>query len=196
MPPGVVDGLLEGATLPDALELTDFYAQVIVGLSALTVTIVDSHGPALAAVAATTATIIKPSQRELAELVGWEPATADDIERAASEVLARGAVGAVVASRGPSGALLAVRGQAPVWVRPPVVHPVSTVGAGDSMVAGLAASLLSGSGLVDAVRWGVAAGTAAVLTPGSGLCEPADLERFLDEVTIAGDDPGAWPTRS
>lgn len=162
---------------------SDFYAQVIADLGPSTTTIVDSHGPALAA-AAGSATLIKPSQRELAALVGWEPSTAADIERAAGEVLGRGGVGAVVASRGPSGALLAARGEAPVWFRPPPVHPVSAVGAGDSMVAGIAAALLAGSDLVTAVRRGVAAGTAAVLTPGSQLCELADVERLTDQVIV------------
>jgi 6-phosphofructokinase 2 len=166
---------------------TDFYAQIIAALDPRVTTIVDSHGPALAAAATSTtaATIIKPSQRELAALVGWRPSTAHEIERAAAEVLASGAVGAVVASRGPSGALLAARGEPPVWFRPPAVHPVSTVGAGDSMVAGIAASLVAGSDLVDAVRYGVATGTAAVLTPGSELCEVDDVGRLVDQVLVA-----------
>ena len=165
---------------------TDFYARIIADLDPSTTTIVDAHGPPLAAVTAGTATIVKPSQRELAELVGWEPATALDIERAAHEVLARGSVRAVVASRGPSGALLAVRGEGAMWFRPPPVRPVSTVGAGDSMVAGIAASLFRGSNLEDAVRHGVAAGTATVLTPGTRLCARADVERFVDQVTVTG----------
>ncbi len=167
--------------LPD-----DFYARIIADLDPGTTTIVDTHGPPLAAVTANTATLVKPSQRELAELVGWEPATALDIERAADEVLAQGSVRAVVASRGPSGALLAVRDKGAAWFRPPPVRPVSTVGAGDSMVAGIAASLFRGSSLEDAVRHGVAAGTATVLTPGTELCERADVERFIDQVTVTG----------
>ena len=165
---------------------TDFYARIIADRAPGTTTIVDTHGPPLAAVTAGTATIVKPSQRELAELVGWEPATALDIERAAQEVLEQGSVRAVVASRGPSGALLAVRGEGARWFRPPPVRPVSTVGAGDSMVAGIAASLFRGSDLEDAVRHGVAAGTATVLTPGTALCERADVERFVDQVTVHG----------
>lgn len=174
----------------------DFYAQIIAHVGPHTTTIVDSHGPGLAA-AAGSATIIKPSQRELAALVGWEPATAEEIERAARQVLAEGSVGAVVASRGPSGALLAARDEAPVWFRPPAVRPVSAVGAGDSMVAGIAASLIAGSDLVDAVRRGVAAGTAAVLTPGSQLFDVADVERLADQVIVtrAATTPRAAPER-
>lgn len=163
---------------------TDFYATVIADLDPDTITIVDTHGPALAAVIGRERTIIKPSQRELAELVGWKPTTTDEIVRAAREVLDRGALSAVVASRGPSGALLVARSHEPRWFRPPPVQPVSTVGAGDSMVAGIAASLVHGSSLDEAVRYGVAAGTAAVLTPGTELCNRADVDRFASEVIV------------
>jgi 6-phosphofructokinase 2 len=176
--------VLSGTVAPGLPD--DFYARIIADLAPGTTTIVDTHGPPLAAVTAGTATIVKPSQRELAELVGWEPATALDIERAAREVLEQGSARAVVASRGPSGALLAVRGGGAMWFRPPPVRPVSTVGAGDSMVAGIAASLFHGSDLEDAVRHGVAAGTATVLTPGTALCERTDVERFVDQVTVTG----------
>lgn len=174
---------------------TDFYARIVADLAPSTTTIVDSHGPALAAVTARSATVVKPSQKELAELVGWEPMTADEIERAALEVLDQGTVNAVVASRGPTGALLVSRDQPPLWFRPPPVRPVSTVGAGDSMVGGIAASLARGQDLADAVRFGVAAGTAAVLTPGSELCEPADIARFIDQVALsaATSNPSADP---
>ena len=120
---------------------------------------------------------------------GWEPRTASDVERAATEVLERGAVNAVLASRGPAGALLVSRDDAPVWFRAPPVRPVSTVGAGDSMVAGIAAELSAGRSLVEAVRFGVAAGSAAVLTPGSALCEPAAIAELLDQVALTPVEP-------
>jgi 6-phosphofructokinase 2 len=163
----------------------DFLATTIEALPTGTTAIVDTSGPALARVAQGSAAIIKPSQRELAELVGWEPSTADEIERAVRQVVDAGRLRAVVASRGPSGAMLASAAGPVRWFRPPAVHPVSTVGAGDSMVAGLAASLARGQDLIDAVRLGVAAGTAAVLTPGTELCDPADVERFVDQVLVA-----------
>lgn len=162
----------------------DFLGTTIEALPAGTTTIVDTSGPALAWVARHSTAIIKPSQRELAELVGWDPATPEQIEDAVREVIDLGRVRAVVASRGPSGAVLATRDGSLHWFRPPVVRPVSTVGAGDSTVAGIAAALAVGQNLEDAVRFGVAAGTAAVLTPGSELCDPADVARFVDQVIV------------
>jgi 6-phosphofructokinase 2 len=52
------------------------------------------------------------------------------------------------------------------------------------MVAGIAARLARRDDLRAAVRFGVAAGTAAVLTPGSELCRRDDAERFDDEVLV------------
>jgi 6-phosphofructokinase 2 len=175
--------------LPD-----DFYCRVLAGLGDGPLTIVDSSPPALTEVAtgnSPTAYLIKPSQNELARLVGWEPSNAWEIERAATEVLARGGVTAVVASRGPSGAVLVTREAPPLWFRPPPVRPVSTVGAGDSMVGGITAGLCGGLDLSAAVRLGVAAGTAAVMTPASELCRPDDVERFVDQVVLVP-SVGPW----
>ena len=179
---GATDGaaiVVVSGSLPPGVT-ADFLVSMVEALGART--IVDTSGPALAALARHSATIIKPSQRELVDLVGWEPTTTDQIEQAVAEVLSWGAVEAVVASRGPSGALLMTRHGDPRWFRPPPVRPVSTVGAGDSMVAGISAGLASGRSLDEAVRLGVAAGTATVLTPGTELCEAADVERLIDQV--------------
>ena len=74
----------------------------------------------------------------------------------------------------------------PVWfAAPPVERVVSTVGSGDSMVAGMVAGLLGGDDMVDAVRRGVAAGSAAVLTPGTDLCHPEDVDRLYALVEIS-----------
>lgn len=170
-------------SLPPGIPL-DFLVSLVDALGPAVTTIVDTSGPALEAVAHHAATIIKPSQRELAALVGWEPITTEQIEQAVSEVIGWGAVHAVIASRGPSGALLMTRDAVPRWFRPPPVRPVSTVGAGDSMVAGIVAALVRDLGLDDAVRLGIAAGTAAVLTPGSELCDPADVSRLIGQVAV------------
>ena len=173
-------------SLPGGLP-SDFYARLVADLDPATTAIVDTAGAALAAIvggADRGADVVKPSQRELAELVGWEPGTPHQTERVAQEVLELGGTHAVVASRGPSGALLATRDGELRWFRPPPVRPVSTVGAGDSMVAGIAAALARGDDLVSAVRLGVAAGTATVLTPGTELCDPDIVERFVEQVNV------------
>jgi 6-phosphofructokinase 2 len=69
-------------------------------------------------------------------------------------------------------------------VTPPQVEVRSTVGAGDSTVAGLVLKLSQGHGIEEASRWAVAAGTAATLTPGTELCRREDVERLLPQVKV------------
>ena len=63
-------------------------------------------------------------------------------------------------------------------ILPPTVPIVSKVGAGDSMVAGIVLSLARGNSLRVSVIFGVATGTAAVMTPGTELCRREDVERL------------------
>jgi 6-phosphofructokinase 2 len=52
------------------------------------------------------------------------------------------------------------------------------------MVAAIAVGLEQGDDIVEAARWGVAAGTAATLASGTGLCRREDTERLLPAVAI------------
>ena len=58
----------------------------------------------------------------------------------------------------------------------------STVGAGDSMVAGVVLGLFRGMKWKEAVGFGVACGTAATLNPGTQLCKKEDVERLYPQV--------------
>jgi len=83
----------------------------------------------------------------------------------------------VVVSLGAGGAEL-VTADAAEHVRAPTAPVRSKVGAGDSMVAGLVSALARGESVRDAVRFAVAAGAAAVMTPGTELCRRGDTERL------------------
>ena len=147
--------------------------------------IVDTSSGALKASLQSGARLIKPSARELANLVDRSLETEDDIEQAATEVLASSNVEILVASIGPGGAIAVAADGERVRVRAPTVKVRSAVGAGDSMVAGLAIGLHRGESLADTVALGVAAGTATVLSDGTGLCAAHDVERLLARVTTA-----------
>jgi 6-phosphofructokinase 2 len=60
----------------------------------------------------------------------------------------------------------------------------STVGAGDSTVAGFVFQHAAGKSLEDCVRFATAAGTAATLAPGNQLCRPSDVERLAPRVKV------------
>ena len=67
-------------------------------------------------------------------------------------------------------------------IHAPSVRAVSMVGAGDSMTAGVVLGLSRGLSILEAAMFGVAAGTAAVMTPGTELCRREDTERLYEKI--------------
>jgi 6-phosphofructokinase 2 len=129
--------------------------------------------------------MLKPSLRELEELTGRCVAGERDEEAAAHEVIAEGRAEIVVVSLGARGALVASRewsGRVPSIT----VEAKSTVGAGDSMLAGIVLGLSRGLALGEAVRFGIAAGTAALLGSGTQLCRRDDAERLYRNFPLTG----------
>lgn len=128
--------------------------------------------------------LLKPSLRELRECVGRElTAEAEQID-AAGELINRGAAECVLVSLGAHGALLVTRDRAHRFT-PVSVPPGSGVGAGDAMVAGVAVGLTRGWPLTEAVRLGVAAGAATLLTPGTAPCTREDTEKLFARTEAA-----------
>ena len=124
--------------------------------------------------------LLKPSLRELRECVGRELGSETEQLAAARELIDRGVARHVLVSLGSRGALL-VTAEGGLRYPPVEVPPGSGVGAGDAMVAGVAVGLTRGWPLTEAVRLGVAAGAAMLLTPGTAPCTRADAERLFAE---------------
>ncbi len=108
--------------------------------------------------------------------------TEEDIIYGVKTIVSNG-IGIAAISRGREGMVIADKNMV-LKVVPPDVKVMSTVGAGDSTVAGLVFKLSQGGSLEDASRLAVAAGTAATLTSGTELCHKADVERLLPQVKI------------
>lgn len=140
--------------------------------------IIDSSGDALkACLDLGGIALVKPNQNELSALIGRTLEDPDDVRNAAKELVQSGAAERVVVSLGPQGAL-AVDCDHCVQVVPPPVKKMSTVGAGDSMVGAMTLKLSQGADLIDTVRFGVAAGSAATLNLGTRLCSLEDTLRL------------------
>src|SRR5438034_11790026 len=91
-------------------------------------------------------------------------------------MIAQGRAEILVVSLGAQGALLATaQGVRRLPAVP--VEALSSVGAGDSMVAGIVLSLTRGWDLIEAVKFGMASGAATLLRPGTELCRHDDAER-------------------
>ncbi|WP_316189217.1 MULTISPECIES: 1-phosphofructokinase family hexose kinase [unclassified Bradyrhizobium] len=145
--------------------------------------ILDTSGPALAAAAEAGVDLIKPSLREMRELAGGELADAAQWETAARALVHSGKVGTVALTMGHLGAVLVTRDLV-LRARPLAITPVSAVGAGDSFLGALVAKLAAGAAIDEAFRWAVAAGAAALLHPGTALCDPIDVSRLAGEVQL------------
>ncbi|MEY8567287.1 1-phosphofructokinase family hexose kinase [Corynebacteriaceae bacterium 7-707] len=141
--------------------------------------------------------LIKPNSHELAQIVGgdgdtMEQAAADGdlsaVADAASALIARG-FGAALVSLGPAGALLVTRdgadstdGTVDSWYCPsPAVTAVSTVGAGDSTLAGFVIGAVRGEDAPARLALAVAHGSTAVTLPGTTLPRPDDLPTALPD---------------
>lgn len=106
------------------------------------------------------------------------------IEAEAVKMVQSGRCEILVISLGAAGALL-VSEEVVEPIRPPTVPIASKVGAADSMVAGTVLSLARGQTPRDAVLFGIAAGAAAVMTPGTELCRKEDTERLYEKLAAA-----------
>ncbi len=177
---GVEYLVLSGSLPPGAPE--NSYAQ-LARCAAQARVVVDTSGPALGEALADGAFLIKPNLRELADLTGSDNLDSSRrIESAARQLVSRQGVEHVLVSLGAGGAQL-VSARESFRMHAPTVKVQSTVGAGDSMVAGTVFGFCKGWSARDALRLGVAAGSAAVTTPGTDLCRSEDVWRLFEEMS-------------
>lgn len=177
--------LVASGSLPPGVP-EDFYAQLAAAAHELGSRLVlDSSGTALARGAAAGVYLLKPSLREFRALT--ESDDEDEsalIARAVEVVTRRRWCTVLLLSLGSAGALL-VTGDERWRFSAPAVPTTSSVGAGDSMVAGLLVALGRGRSIRDAARFAVAAGAAAVMNPGTELCRRRDVERLDAQVVVS-----------
>jgi 1-phosphofructokinase len=165
------DWLVASGSLPPGTP-ANVYADLVRSLSdSGTRVAIDTSGPALEAVLAAGPALVKPNRDELAEATGVRLVTIADVVEAACRLRDQGA-GAVLASLGADGAVL-VDDDGALHGQTPVVSPLSSVGAGDAMLAGF---LARGGAGPEALTQGLAWGAAAVLQPGSGMPSPDDID--------------------
>ncbi|MDZ7708619.1 MAG: 1-phosphofructokinase [Trueperaceae bacterium] len=126
--------------------------------------------------------VIKPNAYELGRLVGRTVSGVAAAREAADEARTMGA-GTVVCSLGADGALW-VSAEGAWHAVPPEVTVDSPLGSGDSLLAGVLSARADGADPSEALRMGVACGTATAITPGTELCHLGDVQAILPEVTI------------
>jgi 6-phosphofructokinase 2 len=145
--------------------------------------VIDTSGPALAAALAEGVTLIKPNQNELSDFVGKGLDNDADRIAACRKLIDAGRTQMVALTLGEEGAMLVTRERA-LRAEPMRIEVASTVGAGDSFLGGLVTALAKDAPLEEAFRLAVAAGSAAVMSPGTELCSDDDVRRMLPRVVL------------
>lgn len=118
---------------------------------------------------------IKPNEQEIVSFLGRTPKTADEAAADARELVRAGVSETAMISLGGNGAAWSDGRETYVLRVPRLENPVSTIGAGDSTIAGLLAGTAQGLPPADALRLAVAYGTAACMTPGTLPPRPEDV---------------------
>uniref|UniRef100_UPI003F691821 1-phosphofructokinase n=1 Tax=Streptococcus pluranimalium TaxID=82348 RepID=UPI003F691821 len=106
--------------------------------------------------------LVKPNNHELEAIFDVTLKTLDDIETYARKILEMGAQNALISMAG-DGALL-VTENAAYFAKPIKGQVKNSVGAGDSMVAGFTGELVKSGDPLEALKWGVACGTATTFS--------------------------------
>jgi 6-phosphofructokinase 2 len=176
--------LVASGSLPPGVPV-DFYARLAAVANARDIRVVlDTSGEPLAAAVERGVFLLKPSLREFQALTGGREYDDVSLAQAAGDAVKRGWCKVLVLSLGASGAFWA-DASGRERLAAPAVTVKSSVGAGDSLVAGIVFSLAEKRAIGEAVRFGVAAGAASVMNPGTELCHREDVERLYPQVLVS-----------
>jgi 6-phosphofructokinase 2 len=177
-----IDFIVASGSLPPGVP-HDIYAQLAkIAKNNKAKFIVDTSGEALKQAVDEGVYLLKPNIEELGLLVGIENLTIADAKRTAKELILKKNCEIIVVSLGSEGAMLVTKSRTYI-VKPPKVEVKSTVGAGDSMVAGIVFSLSNGKNLKESLQYGVACGTATTMNKGTELCKKEDVEKLFKLIT-------------
>lgn len=159
----------------------DYYARVVQAVPESTRVVLDASGPALQLALAQGVYLVAPNIREMGQIAGHKMEDDAAIIEFSRAMIARGQAEVVVTTLGAGGAVL-VSGDVAEHLRTPTVPVRSKVGAGDSMTAGIVLGLARGEPLSKAITLGNAAAAATVMTPGTKLCRPEEVENLYHDM--------------
>lgn len=160
-----------------------FYEKIVVMARKKKVkTLLDVGGDGLRAGIEGKPTVVTPNQQEAEGLLGRTLLTRTHYLEAAAQIRQMGAE-SVVLSTGSRGAIGAFR-DGLVEVIPPRIDAVCPIGAGDALAAGYVWSMEQRAKPPEALRWGVAIGTASARLPGMSFASPSQAEEIYRQVEV------------
>lgn len=172
-----VEYIVASGSLPNGVPVDFFGRLAAVAKKISARLIIDTSGEPLKHAMNEGVFMIKPNLGELSNLHGVEELHEEEAVQAAKNIINQGGAKVIVVSMGAMGAMLVTKEE--VFTSPsPTVKRKSTVGAGDSMVAGMVMALNNGWGWKEVLQYGIATGTATTMNPGTELCKKEDVERL------------------
>jgi 6-phosphofructokinase 2 len=145
--------------------------------------VLDAAGAALQRALMEGVYLIKPNLREFCDLTGVRGSDEAGLIEAGRDLIAKEHVNIIALTLGPRGAMLIAR-DCVLRAEALSIKVASVVGAGDSFLGAIICSLARGDDLRTALSVGVAGGSAALLSPGTGLCELDDVRRLIPKVVV------------
>lgn len=127
--------------------------------------------------------LVKPNQSEAERLLNTPLITRSQFISAVKSIKSMGPK-SVVLSLGSRGMVALSHEGEVLEAIPPSIEAVCPIGAGDASAAAIVWSLQRGDSFTDAVRWGVAAGTASSALPGINLANLEQTEAIYAQVTV------------
>ena len=175
------EGVVVSGALPKGMK-AEYYNRILSAVPGTVTKIVDSDGESLMQALKCGVTLVKPNLAELEKTLNKKFTSKDDMLNGCREILNKGAE-YVLLSLGLTGAIL-TDGNKSYYCRSIKVPLNSTIGAGGGMVAAATTALLRGGSMQDILRCGIAAGTAAVITPDNISFAKDRYEEILSTLTV------------
>jgi 1-phosphofructokinase len=171
-----------GGSLPPGVETTAFFELGQLAREKGAKIVIDADGAVLTEGLKVMPDMIKPNIAEASRLLGRPVESDEEVLAAARELyeMIGGGDRYAIISRGAKGAVMTCAEGTFIGTSPKV-EPRSTIGSGDSMIAGILRALGQGRLVDQALRWGLAAGAATALTDGSAIGGRETIERLYPE---------------
>jgi 6-phosphofructokinase 2 len=178
-----VDFMIASGSLPPGVPLNIYCELSKISKSKNAKFIVDTSGEALKYAVNEDVYLLKPNLEELGILLETKNLRIENIEDAAKKLIQKKHCEIIVVSLGANGAMLITNDET-YAIKPPKVKVKSTIGAGDSMVAGIVFGLSNNLSLKECLQYGIACGTATTMNLGSTLCEKKDVLKLLKKIKL------------
>lgn len=176
------DCILIGGSVPNDVD-PGIYTKLVQWAIGVDVPVVlDSSGPGLISGLEGKPSIIKPNLDEISEIAGIKVTSVESSYEAALAIQKKYGT-SVVITHGSKGALAVLQNNA-YWISSLDIPVISTAGAGDGVLAGLAVAYANKKPLEEGLKLGFAAAAAVCITPATADCKRSDVDRFLPQIQL------------